>query len=77
MSSEINGSGEQVAAKYSKPAIKEATSKRLYEYIGDRTRETGKRVTADEAINELLDYAEHARLYGQLPNTRDRERTSR
>jgi len=61
MSSEINESGEQVGAKYSKPAIKEATSKRLYEYIGDRTSELGKRFTADDAINELLDCADHVR----------------
>jgi len=61
MSSEINGIGEQVAAKYSKPAIKEATSKKLYQYIGERTKEIGGRFTADDAINELLDIAQRER----------------
>jgi|GEM_PF-1671743 DNA polymerase III delta subunit len=58
MSSVINETGGQVAIKYSKPAIKEDTSKRLYRYIGERIDQTGKRVTADEAINELLDCVE-------------------
>ena len=43
--------------KYSIIRVKEETSERFYRYVGKRTQEKSGRVTADDAINELLDNA--------------------
>jgi hypothetical protein len=43
--------------KYSMIRVKEDTLERFYRYVGKRTQETSARVTADDAINELLDSA--------------------
>ena len=41
--------------KYAMLRVKEETAERFYRYVGMRTHERSKRITADEAINELLD----------------------
>jgi len=55
-SANIEGNGTN-AMKYSTVRVKEETSKRLYRYIGKRTQDEGERVTADDAITELLNSA--------------------
>jgi hypothetical protein len=49
---ESNGLTEM---KYGTVRLKEDTYKRLYRYISKRALEKSGRVTADEAVSELLD----------------------
>jgi predicted transcriptional regulator len=51
----MNSVNNDALMKYATIRVKDETSKRLFEYIGKRTQEKKERVTADEAINELLD----------------------
>jgi hypothetical protein len=55
MSSAISVAEVSTAMKYATIRVKDSTSKRLFRYIGMRTHEKEERVTADDAINELLD----------------------
>jgi len=51
----VNGA---TTVKYAMIRVKEETSVRFYRYIAKRVHESGRRVTADTAINLLLDVAE-------------------
>lgn len=55
MSNDNNALSEPM--KYSMLRLKEETAERFYRYVGKRTQDKSARVTADDAINELLDGA--------------------